>query len=33
MPLSAGAILLTFLVALVLFPLLEIEKKVRLFGE
>lgn len=33
MPLGSGAILLTFLIALVLFPLLEIEKKVRLFGE
>lgn len=33
MPLAPGAILLTSLIALVLFPLLEIEKKVRLFGE
>jgi Ca2+-transporting ATPase len=33
MPLSTEAMLLTFLIALVLFPLLEIEKKVRLFGE
>jgi Ca2+-transporting ATPase len=33
MPLGTEATLNTFMVALVLFPLLEIEKKVRLFGE
>jgi Ca2+-transporting ATPase len=33
MPLGPDALLLTSLIALVLFPLLELEKKVRLFGE